>query len=476
MFSIRGFDGYMSRDLGLYGYGGQLLADGVLPYVGIFERGGPLTQFLPGIGVVIARAFGFDDILGMRLLFLGFAVASVGLIYVFARDMYRSRKAGLVAASAMVGFEGFNYFAANGPRAKTAMVVFLVAALVAALHQRWVMLGVFVSLATLVWQPVFVIAAAGTIPVIVLGVERGKRSRAFARVAVGGLLPAVLVVGVYAFTGHLRALLDGFILVHARYSTNTSFFDATGLNLYRLWAGYGVSLVLLILGITALGWSAISGFDQRGDKREFEACIAIGLGCLTMTGLAWTLFDFDNFPDVYVLLPSAALGLGFAGARAEERHRTPRLAVVIVAIAVTSALVLPIRHPAIGLSHQRAAVAAILGAIPGDDETILSVEAPQPLVLSHKRNPSRFQLFGSGAVDYVNEVWPGGIRGYARWVEKQAPTLIAVGIQGIPEWLSSTLDRYYWRAGEAPGWDWYVENDIGENVRIAIRKAIVSAR
>lgn len=476
LYLMRGFDGYMSRDLGLYSYGGQRVAEGMAPYVGIFERGGPLTQFLPGVGVIIAHTFGFNDILGMRLLFLLFAVASVGLIYVVARDVYESRRAGLIAASVMVSFEGFTYFAANGPRPKTAMVAFLLAALLALVHQKWFITGLFVSLATLIWQPVFIAAMAGAIPAVFLGVDRGDRVRAFARIALGGLLPALCAVGIYTAIGRLQTFMDGFVLVHARYTNNTSFFENAGLNVRRLWEGYGISLVLLIAGLSALLAVTVKRLIEPTRTRAPRVAALVGVGCLTVVSLIWTLWDFDNFPDAFLLLPSAAIGLGVLGAKATEHEMMRRLAVVVLATALTGALVYPIHHPAVGLEQQKAAVDALLRAIPGDDELILSVEAPQPLVLSNRRNPSRFQLFGSGADKYVDEVWPGGLEGYVSWIEQQAPTVIAVGIQGAPEWLSTTIDVHYRRAGSAPGWDWYIHKDLKEGQQRMIGEAIPAAR
>lgn len=462
LYLIRGFDGYMSRDLGLYSYGGQRVAEGTAPYVGIFERGGPLTQFLPGVGVIIARTLGINDILGMRLLFLLFAVASVGLIYVVARDVYQSSRAGLIAASVMVSFEGFTYFAANGPRAKTAMVAFLLAALLALIHQKWFITGLFVSLATLTWQPVFIAAMAGAIPAVFLGVDRGDRVRAFARIVLGGLLPALCAVGIYTAIGRLQTFLDGFVLVHTRYSNNTYFFENVGLNVSRLWQGYGISLVLLIAGLSALLAVTVRRLGEPNRMREPQVPALVGIGSLAVVSLIWTLWDFDNFPDAFVLLPSAAIGLGVFGARATEHELMRRLAVVVFATALTVALVFPIHHPAVGLEQQKSAVDALLRDIPGDDELILSVEAPQPLVLSNRLNPSRFQLFGSGADRYVDEVWPGGLEGYVNWIEQQAPAVIAVGIQGAPEWLSTTIDVHYRWAGSAPGWDWYIHKDLKE--------------
>ena len=52
-----------------------------------------------------------------------------------------------------------------------------------------------------------------------------------------------------------------------------------------------------------------------------------------------------------------------------------------------------------------------MGLLPAD-ATMVSSRRPQPLVLAHKRNLSRYQLFGNGLIDYVDDTWPGGIAGY----------------------------------------------------------------
>ena len=59
------------------------------------------------------------------------------------------------------------------------------------------------------------------------------------------------------------------------------------------------------------------------------------------------------------------------------------------------------------LVAQRADVDHVMALLPAD-ATMLTVEAPQPLVLAHKRNLSRFQLFGNGLIDYLEATWPGG--------------------------------------------------------------------
>ena len=53
VFALHGTEGMLSRDLGIYAYAGQQVADGVPPYVGVLNRAGPLAHVLPGVGVVM---------------------------------------------------------------------------------------------------------------------------------------------------------------------------------------------------------------------------------------------------------------------------------------------------------------------------------------------------------------------------------------------------------------------------------------
>ena len=113
-----------------------------------------------------------------------FSVACVCLVYVLARDLFRSRGGGLVAATAFLGFNGFLALATFGPREKTPMVLFLLVALLAMRHRRWATFGVFVALGTLTWQPVFfVLLVIGLVAIVLMP---SGRLAALLRVVIGG--------------------------------------------------------------------------------------------------------------------------------------------------------------------------------------------------------------------------------------------------------------------------------------------------
>ena len=154
-YALHGFNGMLTRDLAVYSYAGQQVAEGVPPYLGILNRAGPLAHVIPAIGVGIARIGGFDDVFTMRLLFMAIATICVCAVYALGRDVFASQLAGLVSAGAFLTFFGFIEYASNGPREKTPMTLFIALALWAVARRRWFTAGLFVSLATLCLQIAF---------------------------------------------------------------------------------------------------------------------------------------------------------------------------------------------------------------------------------------------------------------------------------------------------------------------------------
>ncbi len=470
VYLLHGFDGFLTRDLGVYTYGGQQVAEGVLPYVAILNRAGPLAHLVPGIGAAVAGWVNVDDVLGMRVLFMLISVACIGLAYVLGRDMFRSRLAGLATAATLLCFEGFITYATYGPREKTTMVLFLVCALLAVVHQRWLTTGAFIALATLTWQPVFFAAIAGAVVALLLGLRTG-RLLALVRLGVGGLIPTALTVGTYAALGHLQVFLDDFLLINARYTEQTTMLDDPETNWRLMVQGYGGSLWVFFVGLAALLVLALAALVRREGRREPANAALVGSGAVLVGGVLWSFRAFNGWPDAFFLLPVAALGIGgVAAALARWLPARAALAATLAwtVAATTLAVTYSISHRDDTLEGQRADVEAVLALLPADAR-ILSVESPESLVLAHQRNLSRYQLFGNGIIDYVDDTYPGGSAGYGRWVAEQEPTVITFGGAVLPQWLTPTLEDAYRRVGRSTGWVWYVREDLGRPTLHALR-------
>lgn len=468
VYGLHGFQGKLTRDMGIYAYAGQQVADGVPPYLGVLNRAGPLAHLLPGLGAWGARLFHVDDLLGMRLFFMLIATACVVATYCLGRDLFSSRVAGLVSAATFLSFLGFMQHATYGPRDKTPMVLFLVLALIAMTRRRWLAAGLWLGLATLVLQIVAFVGLPAVLVAALLTGDRRDRWRSVARVAVGGLIPFLVITAWFAAVGALREFADAYVLINARYTIPSPVTDDLSEVIRLMGVGYGLSNILLVAGLVAVlvlaGLSLRPGGrdDDDGDgnpdagQRAPLCGLAVGLLC----GLVWTSRDFDSWPDAYPLLPIAAVGVG-GTLHHLLRPLSPRSVVAVVLVwcsALTAFALNTSLNRGDRLGEQRASVRSVLGVLPAD-ATIMSIEAPQPLVLAGLTNLSRYQMFSAGLQDYQQDTWPGGIKGYQRWMIEQEPTLIVIKSSGGRGWAKS-IKKAYFLVGCAPGWAWYADRSL----------------
>ncbi|MFL6001877.1 MAG: hypothetical protein ACJ72P_03615 [Nocardioides sp.] len=487
VYLLHGFEGPLLRDSGIYAYGGQRVAEGVPPYVAIANRAGPLAHMLPGGAVAVARAVGVDDLLGIRVFYMLISVACVGLAYLLGRDLFRSRFAGVTAAATLLSFHGFIWLATYGPREKTPLVLFTLAALLAIVHQRWLTTGFLVALATLVWQPVFFALFSGAVVAVLLGVPARDWWRPAVRIAVGGLVPAVVTVASYAVVGQLSLFWDSFVLINAKYTTKAAhtLLSSADVSWRSLSSGFGASVWLLVGGAVAMVVAAVVVLRR---PREPRRAAVVGSGVGSLLAVLWTFRAFDSWPDAFLVVPFAAIGIGAVMAGVAARV-SPRVAVVAVAVLSIACTVTAVDYAVSDRQHQlnaqRRATATLLRVVP--DATIFSVNAPQPLVISGQRQGTRFHAFGNGMTPYIADTFPGGLRGYAQWIEDHDLTVIAVGKKrwgltranppsDVPSWLAPELERDYQQVGEAPGWTWFARRDLGADKLQELGEALNAGR
>ena len=473
-YALHGTNGSLSRDLSVYVYAGQrLVDDGVPPYVGILNRSGPFAHLLPAVGTAVARAFGGDDLAGARWFYLVLSVLCVCVVYLLGRDLFASRLVGLTAAAAFLSFAGFIEYASDGPREKTPMVLFMLLALWAATRGRWFWAGLCLSLTTLTLQIGFFVAAPYVLLALLLAPRRVGRLAALVRVVLGGVVPVAVLTAYFASVGALRDAVDGFLVINLHYTVANPMTDNFALRWLLLERGFGVSLWFLLAGLAALLVLAPAALVPRL-RRAFPPLVSVAaLGVATLGGLYWTVRDFDSWPDAFPLLPLGALGVALLAAlllRWLPATVARTIAVAWVVLAVVAALTASVTDRHDELVAQRAAVAAVLGRLP-DDARLLAVNAPQPLVLSGRTNPTRYQMFTSGLDDYVDDTWPGGLHGYADdIVQRWRPDLVVVGIPRRA-WLRHGIRDDYELIGKAPGWQWWARRSLGTHTLDELRRA-----
>lgn len=438
LYTRFGFDGRLSRDEAILAYGAQQWAHGVPFYTSIFDAKGPLASALGGLAAWAASIVDLNDLSAIRCLFLVMACAAAVGVYLLAVGAWDSQLGGVAAAVTFISFQGFAVDAAGGPDAKTPGILFAVACMTLLLRRRWFAGGVLAAMAALVWQP-FGLYALLAVAAAAAGAVAGSRVRSAVLAIAGVATPVVVTFAYYLAAGSLGDLVDGMIV-----------FPLTGVERSPETLGhrlrvitstvdryYGDSRVLLWGGLVLLpaliAWCVLR---RRSSIRDPLVVGVLGSGVVVAI---LTASDFQGYPDVFPLLPYAALGIGGAiglGVKAITAQRARQLATA-AAIAGMAVLVAVSWHAftktndRVATRSKQQAVAKRLTRLAGPGGVIWTLGNPDVLVLTDRRNPSRYVYLNSGFDAWVGNHVPGGLRGFADRILSSRPAVVVVD-----EWYS----------------------------------------
>jgi hypothetical protein len=471
LFSRFGLHAHLWRDEAIYAYGGQQFADGVPFYASIFDIKTPLASQIAGLGVLAGRAVGADDLDAIRVTYFLGACAAVAVTYLLAARLWRSPLAGYVAAAVLASFSGFAIDAGGGPNAKTFGVLFAVGCMALAVRGRWFWAALVGSLGFLVWQPLLVYPALVVVAAW-LAAAPGRRRGALARALAGAALP-VAVTAVYflaegafselveaAFVFPVTGLARGHSTLGGRIDDIASTLKGSyGIGRVFFWAGLPLVPALLVVRIAR----------ERPGLRQ---AIADPLACVVVPSLVliavFSLIDFEGYPDLYPGLPYAAIGVAGLAALLVELAPRPSLRQVATAGGIAAVLVLvgfswwrytregDKDH---GLAKQRANAAAIERILaPG--ERLYALGDPTPLVLTQRRNPSRFIYLSSGVGLWVKR-HSGWLPGWIHKIRATDPAVIVVHGWTAPLAfkVSDRLAREF-EHRSLHGWQLFVKPDV----------------
>jgi hypothetical protein len=465
LFAQFSLDDVLKRDEAIYAYGGQQLVEGVAPYASVFDPKTPLGTGFAALGVAAARAAGATDgagdLHGMRILFFAFACLAVLAVYLLGLWLWGSTLAAFVGATLFAAFRGFALDALGGPNAKTPGVFLAALSMALLVRRRWFTGALVGGLAFLVWQPLGIYAAIAVVAAPLTS-EAGRRRDAFGRALAGAALPVVATAIVFWATGALPKLIEAAVR-----------FPLTGIirpaetvehRLRRIHAviyeGYKHTHWLIYLGLATL-LVLIAARLVRG-RHDLRAALTDPLVLVvggTLIPLAvFSATDFQGYPDVYPALPYAAVGVGGLAAVVTARVRAPRWRQVVTAAWLVGAVAFFAASwswfassgapPRGGLAAQRAN-AAVLDRALARGERLYVLGNPMPLVLTRRRNPSRFVYRASGAAQWDVRHTPGGFEGWKRRLLATHPGIVMVaGWRGrcqlaVSNWLGTRFERAY---------------------------------
>lgn len=436
LYTRFGINGALSRDEGIYTYGGQQLTHGVPPYASIFDPKTPLATMIAGAAAAVARAVGRNDIYLIRVAFFACSVLTVLAVYVLAVRLWRSVVAGLVAALVFTSFDAFAVDALSGPDAKTPGILLAVVSMWLTARRQWFWAALAGGLAFLVWQP---LVFYPVVTVLVAGVYAtpGRRLRALGGSVLGAAIPVILVTCYFAVTGALAKFLESAVIfpavgiqrgtetVAARLAKiATVVHQSCGLGGVLFWAGL---LLLLLVVAATLG----QGGGWRRALREPLVCVVL---TTFVAQAGYAASDFQGYPDLYPLLPYAGLGVGGAVGLAMNRlrHAPARVATTVFALVGVVALTgfswssftnNPMHNDDFMVQRSSAcAISRVL--VPG--HPLYSLGDPRPLALTHRRNPDRFIYLGSGVDHWKIAHTPGGLEGWAAQIRAAHPSVVVL--------------------------------------------------
>jgi hypothetical protein len=468
LFSRFSIQTTLRRDEAIYAYGGQQLVEGVPFYASIFDAKTPLAATIAGGGVVAGRMLGLDDLTGIRLAFFVVACLSVLAVYLLALWLFGSVPAALVAAATFASFRGFALDALTGPNAKTPGVLFAVVSMALLVRRRYFWGGFAGSLAFLTWQPLAVYVGVAVL-VALLAPEGGQRLRLAGAAFAGAAIPTLVTAAHYWVEGGLGDMVDGafvFPFSHLERKDESVFdrFDRVGMAIADWYPGTGV---LIYGGFVALLVLACLRIIRH---RRYLSALVTGDPFINVILFSFLLVaavpavDFQGYPDLYPLLPYAAIGIGGAFHLVLERLQRARLHAAgrTVAAAAVIALVLASwigyadftarSTTAEGLRPQRRSLERIERFLNAGERPYVLGNATS-LVLTRLRSSNRYIYLASGVDSWAVGHTPGGIEGWQAEILAEDPPLIVVDgpwrgeiAHEMRSWLRETYRRV--RRGE----------------------------
>lgn len=446
LFTRYGIDGKLTRDEGIYAYGGQQLAHGIPPYASIFDPKAPLATMIAGAAAWAARLAHSNDVYAIRAAFFACSLLTVLAVYLLAARLFTSTLAGLTAAVVLSASRPFALDALAGPDAKTPGVLFAVVSMWLLSRRSWFWGAFAGALATLVWQPLLIYPFVAVVVALVSGGRH--RWRACGLALAGAAIPVAVVTVYFSLTGALTDLVESAVVFpltgidHGAESVGARLGHIAGVVTRQ----YGLGGVLCWAGLGLLVLLAGARVTRRRDT--LTAALTSPLVCVVLLTLAWNVAyastDFQSYPDLYPFLPYPALGIGGAVAalvgalRRPTAGRSPRTATArsgVAGVVVLSALAVlvgvswvdysadPAGDPE--LRAQLSSACAVRRAqVPGTP--VWSLGDPAVLVLTHRRNPDRFVYLSSGVDRWKVSHEPGDFDAWTRQIRRADPSVLVL--------------------------------------------------
>jgi hypothetical protein len=439
VFSLYGLGLPLERDNSIYLYAAQRLVEGVPPYLSIFDVKTPLTSFVNALLLLPSQIIFDEPLHGVRIGNMVIVTVTSLLTYRLAMKMFSRKGTALFAPLAMLGFQGYTLMAAVGGRPKVLLLLFLLLALNFLWDRRWFAAGLASALCVFTWQPSGIVLIAS----LVFAANSGERDRLRAPVLMlgGFLLVTALLSAYFVFMGAFQEFLHGSLLAHWFVERTVEQSELREI-VHAIQNGFPFSSSLIVLGLLSIvPFLAVEAWVNWNKHRSASPELAYLLMLVML--VTWSMFDFQAYPDFFVLLPFAALGIqwvlqnlasvigntfGF-----EWRHRCVAAQWVLVCFLLTAPLFAFVGSKiAAGptLDDERARYETIIRTALGEEgvgrKNVLVLEIPEILALLQLDNSTPYIVQMDGIDRYVASRFGGGIEGWFDAMEAAKPDLLII--------------------------------------------------
>ena len=439
VFSLYGLGLPLERDNSIYLYSAQRLLEGVPPYLSIFDVKTPLTSFVNAL-LLLPSQIVFDEPLhGVRIGNMAIVTVTALLTYRLSTKMFNGKGTALFAPLAMLGFQGYTVMAAIGGRPKVLLLVFLLLALNFLWDRRWFAAGLASALCAFTWQPSGIVLIAAMVFAANSGARDGLRAPIL---MVGGFfLVTALLSAYFVFMGAFQEFLDGSFLAHLFVERTVEQSELREI-VYAIQHGFPFSSSLIVLGLLSIvPFLAVTAWVNWKKCRSASPELAYLL--MLIMFVTWSVFDFQAYPDFFVLLPFAALGIQWVLQNLADaigntfgfgwRHRGVAAQWVMVCFLLTAPLFAFVGSKiAAGptLDDERARYETIVRTALGEEglsrKNVLVLEIPEILALLHMDNSTPYVVQMDGIDRYVASRFAGGIGGWFDAMEAAKPDLLII--------------------------------------------------
>lgn len=305
----------INSDAAFYGHAGWYVTQGAVPYVDIWDVKPPLVFELPAVLALLS----FGDmgvLLGWQVLVTSLAgIGSVGLLGWLVHHVTDDGVAAFVAGSLLLAYPGFHYLAAHGFRPKYFTMFFGLLALYLQRTRRPGTSGAAAAAAAGFWQ------FGAVFPLTVLLLEVTERHSIPLR-ALGGMAGlTALVLLPFVYWGALEPMFVEVVVAPFVLSEPVSFTSRLFKGTLYL-GGYLIPFVLLgVLG------------HLRAARDDIGAVWWVLLPTVWYA-IQVFLFDLDGYPDLFLGLAFAAVGVGLYVARLDPDDRTVVVSAALVVLLV----------------------------------------------------------------------------------------------------------------------------------------------